>query len=218
MQFTDPAAYRQWRDSCWAWYEWRATDARNALGMTPQMLIPVASVTAFLMVLHWPADNNPRTFAATFNPAGLAKTFDSIKVGQTFCEGPSYPDGNCNAVPKAKPTQPVPASKPNPWSPTAAPDPAPTRQPGRSPYDEGIPVTEMVPPNIIPRLMFCFALLVIFAPSKVRWLFGVVEAKPDYFSFTPETEKPSLAEYDAQAMTGPPLPLPPGGGFGRKRV
>lgn len=180
------------------------------------MLIPVASVTAFLMVLHWPADNNPRTFANTFNPAQLAITFDQIKVGQTFCSGPSYPDGKCDSAPVVQPLQADATSKPNPWSARPVAENAPTRQPRKSPYDDGIPVTEMVPPNIVASLMFSFALLVIFAPAKVRWLFGVVDAKPGYFSYTPETEKPFLAEYEAQAAADLPAQAPPGRGFGRK--
>lgn len=224
MQFTDPVAYRQWRDSCWAWYEWRVTDARNALGMTPQMLIPVASVTAFLLVFHWPADNDPRKFAATFNPAVMAQTFEMVRVGGTFCEGPSYPDGNCDHM-VSQPTEAAPAlpsQRPNPWSPGPS---APVKQPGRAAYDDGIPVSEMIPGNMVARLMFCFALLVIFAPSKVRWLFGVVEPKPGKSAFSPDDDLLLAAERELlssplarQELPPGAQPRPPASGFGRKRV
>jgi Zn-dependent protease with chaperone function len=224
MQFTDPPAYRQWRDSCWAWYEWRATDTRNALGMTPQMLIPVAAVTAFLFVFHWPTDNDPRKFAATFNPALMAQTFDMVRVGGTFCEGPSYPDGNCNHM-ISQPTEAAlqpPSPRPNPWSPGPS---APVKQPGRAAYDDGIPVSEMIPGNMVARLMFSFALLVIFAPSKVKWLFGVVEPKAGKSAFVPDHDLLLAAERELLSSTParqdlPPSvqPRPPVSGFGRKRV
>jgi Zn-dependent protease with chaperone function len=92
--FTDRDAFREWQSASIAWFEWRVSDRRNALGLKPMMVIPVAAVTAFLIVFHWPADGDMSKLAAKFGPGGMVDIAREVNSGP-FCSGPSYPDGKC---------------------------------------------------------------------------------------------------------------------------
>uniref|UniRef100_UPI00109DA34E M48 family metallopeptidase n=1 Tax=Sphingomonas flavalba TaxID=2559804 RepID=UPI00109DA34E len=94
LYFTNRAAYREWQDACIAWYEWRAGDGRNAAGLTPKLIIPLAAVSAFLIVFHWPADGDLRKLHRIFSPTMLVDLARDTRRGP-FCSGPSYPDGSC---------------------------------------------------------------------------------------------------------------------------
>ena len=171
LWFTDRPAYRRWTEATIAWFEWRANDQRNLLGLTPKMLIPLVSVTAFLFVFHWPTDNDPVKFVQTFNPARVVAMFHDVNANPTFCSGPSYPDGTCRQgqTPVYEPIRRHGPNHANPWSAKDAPRAA-------EPSDG--------PPNAAgPMLMFLFLLVLvglsIFAPHRLKQLAGVVEYKPD---------------------------------------
>ena len=232
LRFTDPPAFRRWNEACFAWYEWRVSDQRNALGLTPKMLIPVASVTAFLLVFHWPANNDPARMLDTFSPVKLAQTFDMINHGGPTCEGPSYPDGKCNAAqpPGTFSATSARPAKPNAWSITT---------PEQELADKARARRADGPPDIgafvvMPLFILVLLGMSIFAPEQLKRLMGVVEAKPGQAG-RPKRERPSApapalapapapapATYHERPSAAPPpamiAPRPAGGGFGRKRV
>ena len=225
LRFTDPPAYRRWNEAVFAWYEWRVSDQRNALGLTPKMLIPVAAVTAFLLVFHWPANNDPARMLDTFSPVKLAQVFDKVGMVQSMCSGPSYPDGTCTAG-QASGTFSSRPSRPNPWS---ADEPA---QGGAQPEVERTSGADG-PPSAAPGMimvLFLFGLIAmsIFAPEQLKRLMGVVDAKPGQAG-KPLRERPSALSSRPEASpttetaprsgVRPAAPVPPrpaGGGFGRK--
>jgi Zn-dependent protease with chaperone function len=145
LYVTDRAAFWRWQHACIAWYEWRRDDRRNAIGLTPKMIIPVAAVTMFLLVFHWPADNDLSKLRAAFDPAALIEMSEMMDAGSTFCSGASC-GGSDAAVPEARPV-------------------VPTRPGASEPPDFG---TTMMPFLVI------FAILVAaFRPDLLRRLFGV---------------------------------------------
>lgn len=218
LRFTDPPAYRRWDEAVWAWYEWRVTDQRNALGLTPKMLIPVVAVTAFLLVFHWPANNDPARMLDTFSPVKLAQTFEKINTGGTFCQGPSYPDGTCTAGQTSGTFSSKPARR-NAWSPDQPED---AGDQVRASQQDG-------PPSAMPGMVMVLFLgglvaMSIFAPEQLKRLMGVVEAKPGQAG-RPMRERPSApapATYHELPSAAPPpatiAQRPAAGGFGRKRV
>lgn len=221
LRFTDPPAFRRWNEACIAWFEWRASDERNALGLTPKMLIPVAAVAAFLLVFHWPANNDPMRMLDTFNPASIAKTFGMMETGGRFCHDASHPDGTCEAAAgeanfhsvRARPAQP------NPWAITTPEEEAARREQARS--ADGPPSAM---PGMVMVLFLCgLVAMSVFAPEQLKRLMGVVEAKPAQADKPlregARRERPSVqasATYH-EIPTAPPIaPRPPGSGFGRK--
>ncbi len=225
LRFTDPPAFRRWNEATFAWYEWRVSDQRNALGLTPRMLIPVVSVTAFLLVFHWPTDNDPAKFANTFSPVEMAHLFAKVNISGTMCEGPSYPDGKCSAAQRpgtfsATSTRP---EKRNAWSRSTPEEDlaaeAGTRR-AEGPRDVGV--------IVIPLFLLVLFALSIFAPEQLKRLMGVVEAKPGQAGRPVDAGRPvrerSVPPSPRPEMP-PPAPIAPrpmgggaGGGFGRKRV
>ena len=221
LRFTDPPAYRRWNEAVWAWYEWRVSDQRNALGLTPKMLIPVVSVTAFLLVFHWPANNDPARMLDTFSPARLARVFEKMDTGGTFCEGPSYPNGTCSAG-KSADAFSAGSARHNPW----APDPAGE---GAEQYPDGDARKTDAPSNATAAWLFfvmvaAFLPMAILGPERAKRLMGVVEAKPGQAGrpMRERTSAPAPASYHELPPAAPPppslAPRPAGGGFGRKRV
>lgn len=220
LRFTDPPAFRRWNEASVAWYEWRVSDQRNALGLTPKMLIPVVSVTAFLLVFHWPTDNNPARMLDTFSPAKLAQTFDMINHSGLTCEGPSYPDGKCNVAQRAGTFSATSArpEKRNAWSLTTPEQDraaeARTRE-ADGPPDVGAFI-------FMPLFILVLLGMSIFAPEQLKRLMGVVEAKPrrappERVNAAPRARQPSPTQPPAPNL--PALqPRPNGGGFGRKGV
>lgn len=217
LRFTDPPAFRRWNEATFAWYEWRVSDKRNALGLTPRMLIPVVSVTAFLLVFHWPADNDPAKFANTFSPVEMAHLFAKINIGSTMCEGPSYPDGKCSAAQRpgtfsATSTRP---EKRNAWSLSTPEEDLAVK--ARTRRAEGPPDVGAI---VMPLFLLVLFGMSIFAPEQLKRLMGVVEAKPKRSKAT-EGEY-ALPPEPTPRATIPPVALaatrPSGGGFGRKRV
>lgn len=221
LRFTDPPAYRRWNEAVFAWYEWRASDQRNVLGLTPRMLIPFVAVSAFLLVFHWPTDNDPAKFVNTFSPVKMAQVFNMVNMSGPMCEGPSYPDGKCGGM-VSQAAKPVRPARPNPWSTGASAESA-----ARADTDSG-------PPDaFIPSLMVVGLFLAVFAKKQLLQLFGVVEdlteqagrvmAAPAEPAQRERRTTPSAQSYanvapppEAASRIAPPRP--PGGGFGRKGV
>lgn len=95
LMFTDFAAYKAHVAHCNDYYEWREDDRRNFLGLKAELRLPVAAVAAFLLVFHWPMDGNYRAMAYKFSPTAFAEVGKLMQTTETFCSGPSYPDGKC---------------------------------------------------------------------------------------------------------------------------
>ncbi|MBX9885812.1 MAG: M48 family metalloprotease [Novosphingobium sp.] len=227
LRFTDPPAYRRWNEAFFAWYEWRVSDQRNALGLTPKMLIPFVGLSAFLLVFHWPTDNDPAKFVNTFNPVTIAKVFNMVKVSGPTCEGPSYPDGQCGGT-FAKVSRPVRSQRPNPWSSSA---PADTRAAGQSGAIASDDRDSGPPDAFIPSLMVLGLFVAMVAQKQLKQLFAVVEDLAEQAGRTmaaqPEArprERRTTPSPQPQVHTAPPPepaprivpPRPPSGGFGRK--
>jgi len=97
--FTDRERFRQLQkqdvDAC----EWREDDKRNIFGLTPNLTLPTAAVSVFVMTLYWPADSDLTKFAQKLGPIALVNMADDMSGG-TFCSGPSYPNGKCELANK----------------------------------------------------------------------------------------------------------------------
>ncbi|HEX8193236.1 MAG TPA: hypothetical protein VF552_10075, partial [Allosphingosinicella sp.] len=148
LWFTDRPAFWRWQNACIAWQEWRSDDRRNVIGLTPKMIIPVAAVTMFLLVFHWPADNDLSKLRATFDPGKLVQMSEMMDAGSTFCSGPSC-DGKHVAT---RGTKPAAMPEPPDGLRQAAPDFGAT---------------------MMPFLIIFLVLLAAFRPDLVRRLFGV---------------------------------------------
>lgn len=203
MRFTAPDAHRQWQEACIAWYEWRGTDRRNAIGLAPAMIIPVAAVATFLLVLWWPADGDLSKLAKRFGPGALVEMARTVNSGP-ICEGPSYPDGLCPGY-RYSPAQRA-AKRAVATTTTTTPKPA---------ADAAL--------LVMPLFLFALIGVVLFRPSLLRWLFGVVDATP-----AQTTDSPWLRPPDPPAALLSVAPCSEPGkragprsstaGFGRKRV
>lgn len=89
LMLTDWKTYKEYIAACNNYYEWRESDRRNFLGLKPEMRIPVAAATAFIMVLYWPSDGNWQKFATRLSPgffsdvlAPSSGTFASCSSGK----------------------------------------------------------------------------------------------------------------------------------------
>ena len=92
--FTDRDRFWNWQNASIDSMEWRENDDRNMFGFKPQMLIPVAATTAFLLTLHWPADGDFSKLRDKMGPMALVDMARKINGGP-FCHGTGYPDGKC---------------------------------------------------------------------------------------------------------------------------
>jgi heat shock protein HtpX len=90
--FTNPRLFAEWQQASIAWMEWRIGDERNLFGLKPMMAIQTAAVAAFLIVFHWPADNDPRKMLDVFGPAGALQ----IANFDQSCNSPIGADGLCH--------------------------------------------------------------------------------------------------------------------------
>jgi heat shock protein HtpX len=164
--FTDRAAYREWQRACIAWYEWRVSDQRNAIGLTPKMVIPVAAVATFLLIFHWPADGDFSKFAAKFRPDAMVDLARQVNSGP-FCEGPSYKDGKCpgydySGKSHRSPSFEIAAATSN----TAVNSGTSAAQGPPSAFG-----------GIVGIMMMAFLVIAMFKPKWLRWLFGVVRTE-----------------------------------------
>lgn len=91
---TDPDRFWKWQNACIDWYEWRDGDQRNALGIAPNMILPLSATIVFLLVFHWPSNGDYSRMRSIFSPTALVDMARQVNSGP-FCQGPSYPDGKC---------------------------------------------------------------------------------------------------------------------------
>lgn len=196
LRFTDPDAYRQWREATISWWEWRSSDRRNLLGITPKMVIPVAAVCVFSAVFWWPRDNDVGKFADTFSPAAFVRVVQVMNSGPS-CTGPSYPDGLCPGYE---------------YSPAQL-----TAKRRQAEVSASVPRSDGPPDSGATFFMSLFivtALLVgIFRPSLLKRLFGVVDATPEQLGA--RTVFPSPRAPDPTPTAAPPVSRT---GFGRKQL
>ncbi|MFD1950297.1 M48 family metallopeptidase [Sphingomonas arantia] len=99
LMLTDRPAYHRWEHACIAWAEWREDDRRNMFGVTPKMMLPIAAVATFLLVLHWPVDNDPRTLAHAFDPSTTVAWVERNVVSEI--KNDFYGSGTVNGMPVA---------------------------------------------------------------------------------------------------------------------
>ncbi|RNJ63574.1 MAG: hypothetical protein EDM03_04010 [Porphyrobacter sp. IPPAS B-1204] len=95
MMLTDWKGYKAYVAQCNDWFEWRTNDGRNLFGLKPELRLPVAAVTAGLLVLYWPADGNWQKLANRFNPVSMTTMFSQLDTGRTFCTPSSGKNEDC---------------------------------------------------------------------------------------------------------------------------
>jgi Zn-dependent protease with chaperone function len=97
MFFTDRERFWKWQNACIDWAEWRESDSRNALGIAPKMVLPLAATTIFVLVLYWPSNGDYVRMWSRFSPTAFVDLARISHQGP-FCSGPSYPDGKCTEL------------------------------------------------------------------------------------------------------------------------
>jgi Zn-dependent protease with chaperone function len=164
LYFTDHAAYREWQRANIAWQEWRLSDRRNAIGLTPTMAIAVAATSSFLLVYHWRTAGDLSQMMARFNPAAMVDIARQVNSGP-FCTGPSYPDGKCRADRAGK--APAPNDR-------AAPLVKPMT--GNNTFVSKAAPSEPLPAfgGWVGIMMWVLVAMALLRPSWLRWLFGTV--------------------------------------------
>jgi Zn-dependent protease with chaperone function len=207
LYFTDREAFWRWQHACIAWQEWRIDDRRNAIGLTPKMVIPVAATCTFLLVFHWPADGDPAKLGRIFSPTRMVEIARMVNSeGGTFSVKSTNPSAGSGSAAQA-------GAHPTEWG-------AQTTRPGAS---EPPP---MLPPIFMPILLLSFIVVAIAKPAWLRSLFGVVEAKKGFLDGQ-ACEAETAAVIETRGALGlderpsqPPAFVAAGrqGGFGRKRV
>lgn len=170
LRFTDPDAFRRWQEACLAWYEWRAADNRNAFGLTPKLVIPMAAVAAFLLVFWWPADGDLAKVAQRFGPGRLVEMARQVNSGPD-CFGPSYKDGLC------------PGYAYTPEQLAAKRGTIVTLRMADRGFASGAQMQSHA--RFMSLFMMVLVCAAIFRPRLLRKLFGVVDAKPDLFRREP---------------------------------
>jgi heat shock protein HtpX len=99
-----PGTLTTWHNHCVDYWEWKESDKRNALGLTPKMFLPLAAVVTFMLIYLWPSDGNYRGAVQLFNPAALVDmasstrgTFNSSDPSAANCAAGSV-NGQCGAA------------------------------------------------------------------------------------------------------------------------
>jgi heat shock protein HtpX len=79
-----PKCWVEYYTACLDYGEWKEGEKRDALGIKPQLYLPLAMVVAFLVTLHWPNNGDFAGSMALFNPASLiamaAPGADTIQI------------------------------------------------------------------------------------------------------------------------------------------
>ena len=171
LYFTNREAFWQWQNACIAWYEWRLSDGRNAIGLTPKLMALLGATFAVALFIYWPANGNLSRLVSTFNPTEMVSIARMVNSGP-FCSGPSYPDGKCPSARGAKATTDQPAGRP-----------ATSNSPAIRPAG-GDRVTQdgdraLLPPATVPVMLTALIIIAIVRPSFLRFLVGAVEPKKD---------------------------------------
>lgn len=104
LSIFDRATYKRWAHAVTAWYEWRASDKRNVLGVPPAMIVPLAAVVMFMAVFHWPTDNDPAKFARIFDPARMVEVVNKMAFEKP-CDAYHYRYGECAPGQKPMPIE-----------------------------------------------------------------------------------------------------------------
>jgi Zn-dependent protease with chaperone function len=155
LYFTDRGAFWRWQHACIAWAEWRSEDRRNAIGLTPKMILPVAMTAMFLLVFHWPEDNDLSKLRATFDPAAFVEMAEMMDATSTFCSSPAACGVSEESTADVKPA-------PAPASPQAA-----------EASSQGLNQAPEFGEMMVPILLIFILLLGAFRPDLLRRLFGV---------------------------------------------
>ncbi|TVV69901.1 M48 family metallopeptidase [Sphingomonas solaris] len=192
-RFTDPDAHRQWQEACIAWCEWRATDGRNAIGLAPAMIIPVASIAMFLLVFWWPADRDLSKLAARLAPGALVEIARDVNSGPE-CIGRSYRDGICPEYRYSPAQLAAKRAKANEASAEASAEPT-TSAP--APASSGL---------AMPLFLVLLIGLAAVSPKLMRRVVGVVDARSSTTDGQRQTrpDPPSGAPSVAPRSDGPP--------------
>jgi Zn-dependent protease with chaperone function len=209
QRFTDPDAHRQWQEACIAWCEWRISDGRNAIGLAPVMIIPVAAIAMFLLVFWWPADGDLSKLAARFGPGALVEMAREVNSGPE-CIGPSYRDGICPEYRYSPAQLAAKRAKFANVAPEAAAEPAVALQPSAA---SGL---------AMPLFLLLLICLAVASPRLMRRLVGVVDAGTTtiYDETLARPNEPSgTLNSPSQSEQRPKVPSHPvATGFGRKRA
>lgn len=93
MMLTDWDKFRRLCVESQRYAEWREDDDRNVFGLAPRMQIPVAALSMFLLVFHWPTNGDFSKMKRAFSPLALMEVFeparDELIRGPTICSGDS---------------------------------------------------------------------------------------------------------------------------------
>jgi Zn-dependent protease with chaperone function len=154
---TDRETFWQWQNACIAWQEWRPSDRRNAIGLTPKLIIPLGAACVVLLFMYWPTNGNFSGLMSRFNPADMVELARMTHSGP-FCVGPSYPDKRCPGQPADKPSR---ANTPGVHG-SFILDPKEANRP---------------PPSIFNFLLLVFVIFAIARPGFLRKIFGVAEQR-----------------------------------------
>ena len=91
MMLTDWGKVRRLSAESQRFMEWREEDNRNMFGLAPRMQIPVAALTVFLLVFHWPTNGDFSRMTRAFSPLSMLEVFaparDELVNGPKICSG-----------------------------------------------------------------------------------------------------------------------------------
>lgn len=213
LYFTDREAYNDWQSACIDWAEWRAEDKRNALGLKPATVLPVAVTLVFIAVFHWPVDNDPAKFIRTFSPVTMVDVARMVNSGPS-CTGPSYPDGKCpGTVARSSFRHESAPAKPA----RVIHDSDSDRSAARGNFSDA-------PDTSMPIFVGLMLLVMVLRPNWMRFLAGEVELNRDESGkMRWVSRKRGRAGPPPRERPRDPVPQPVAaargpGGFGRKRV
>jgi len=167
LYLTDREAFWQWQNACIAWQEWRASDGRNAIGLTPKLMVLTGATFAVVLFIYWPANGQLSRLASIFNPAEMVGVARMTNSGP-FCSGPSYPDGKCPSARAANAAAEQPASLP-----VVRNSPAIRPAGGDGAVLDGD--RALLPPATVPVMLMAGIVIAIVRPGWLRFLVGAPE-------------------------------------------
>lgn len=81
---TRPRCWIEWHEHTVDYHQWRENDERNAIGLKPKMLLPLALTLTFLLIFHWPTHGTFLGAIQIFNPANLVAGWETAEGGLSF--------------------------------------------------------------------------------------------------------------------------------------
>lgn len=169
LYLTDREAYRAWENACLAWDEWELSQRRDAIGLAPKVIIPLAGTCLALLVITWPKDGDFSKMLGRFNPTEMVEIARMTNSGP-FCMGPSYPDGKCGTGNSKH--------APKVAGPAAGSDAAtPLRKPGTFVVDQSSRVDDWKPPSVLPVLLLALVIFAVMRPGFLRTILAHLEPK-----------------------------------------